>query len=291
MESAMKAYTTPTIDIREIFHKKNPRVAKFIPGFIYTFLRKILHLDEVNDFLKRHGEKRGLDFVAAAVKDHNAETILAGEENLPLSGRYIFVANHPLGGFDGLLLFHLIGKRFPHIKSISNDILLNLKNLADLFLPVNKHGKQSVEIVKNIDEVFNSDCQIITFPAGLVSRRRKGEIKDIEWKKSFIIKAIKHRRDVVPIHIKGRCTGLFYNIANIRAFLGIKTNIEMFLLSDETFRHKNKSVLITIAKPISWKTFDSRFSPNDWAFQVREFVYTLPTNHNRDFEDFIAEKG
>jgi putative hemolysin len=288
MASETKAYVVPTVNIREVFRRKNPGVAKFIPGFVYTLIGKVIHLDEINDFLKKHGEKYGLDFVAAAVEDHNAETILAGEKNLPLSGRYIFVANHPLGGFDGLLLFNLIGKRFPNIKSISNDILLNLKNLSELFLPVNKHGKQSVEIVKKIDDVFNSDCQIITFPAGLVSRRKKGKIKDIEWKKSFIIKAVKHQRDIVPIHISGRCSSLFYNISNVRTFLGIKTNIEMFLLSHETFRHKNKSVLITIGKAIPWETFDSRYSANEWAFQVREFVYALPANHNGSFDDFIA---
>jgi putative hemolysin len=176
------------LDIKQLFMEKNPGMARSIPGFVYAYLTKILHLDSINEFLRNHGEKQGLEFVQAAIDDFNVSLEIIGEWNLPDTGRYIFVSNHPLGGFDGLLLMNIIGKRFSGIKSISNDILINVKNLSDFFLPVNKHGAQTPEIVKNMELVFNSDTQIMSFPAGLVSRRRKGIIRDVPWKKVLLQK-------------------------------------------------------------------------------------------------------
>ena len=273
------------LDIKQLFMEKNPGMARSIPGFIYAYLTKILHLDSINEFLKDHGQKQGLEFVQAAIDDFNVSLEIIGEWNLPDTGRYIFVSNHPLGGFDGLLLMNIIGKRFPEIKSISNDILINVKNLSDFFLPVNKHGAQTPEIVKNMERVFNSDTQIMSFPAGLVSRRRKGIIRDVPWKKSFITKAVQHHRDVVPIHMSGRCTGFFYRLSNLRKFLGIKYNIEMFFLPDETYRHRNEHVIVHVGKPISWKTFNKRLNASQWALKVQDFVYTLPMNPDSVFKD------
>ncbi len=112
-----------------------------------------------------------------------------------------FVANHPLGGLDGIVFAHVIGQKNPHVQFLVNDILMNLKNFDSIFIPVNKHGKQSMQYARKIEEAYKSDQQVLNFPAGLCSRKIKGEIVDLEWKKSFISKAIEHKRDIVPVHI------------------------------------------------------------------------------------------
>jgi putative hemolysin len=54
-----------------------------------------------------------------------------------------------------------------------------------LFVPVNKHGRNSAESVRVIDKFYESDDLVLIFPAGLVSRKQKGGIiKDLEWKKA-----------------------------------------------------------------------------------------------------------
>ncbi len=277
------------IDLRKVFRDKNPALAPYIPGFVYAYLKKILHIDFVNNFLEKHGTKKGLDFLQAALNEFNVNPELKGEENLPEKGRFIFVSNHPLGGFDGILLLTLLGKRYGKVRSLSNDILMNIHNLEEFFIPVNKHGVQSVITAAKINEAFSSDCQMLSFPAGLVSRRRRGIIRDLEWKKNFITKAIRHRRDVVPIHVSGRCTGFFYNFANFRRFMGIRYNLEMFFLPDETFHHINKHVVITIGKPVPWQTFDKSYSALQWASKMRDFVYTLPNDHSRSFTSFLSD--
>ena len=266
---------TLKIDLRKIFANKNPKLAPFVPGFIYTYLNHMLHVQEMNNFLKNHGDKLNYDFIAAIIEEFNVTTTFRGQENLPAEGRFIFASNHPLGGFDGMILLKMLTEKYGKIKSISNDILLNIKNMESLFLPINKHGNQSIEVARKFDEIMRSEIQILTFPAGLVSRRNKGIIRDVPWKKSFITKSIQFKRDIIPIHITGRCTNFFYNIANLRKFLGIKSNLEMFFLADETFKHRNKHFDITIGPPVSWQTFDKSKKPQEWALLMQDYVYTL----------------
>ncbi|MBN1133021.1 MAG: glycerol acyltransferase [Bacteroidales bacterium] len=271
------------LDIREIFYEKNPSLAPLIPGFIYRYLHRILRLDFINEILYNHGYKKDMDFYIATIELFNVTVDVKGRENLPSGGRYIFVSNHPLGGFDGGLIIRELGNKYPYIKVLVNDILMNIKNMEGIFVPINKHGAQALENVRRINEVFDSDAQILTFPAGLVSRRKKGIIRDPQWNKNFISKSVQYRRDVVPIHISGRNSDFFYNLSNLRKFLGIKANLEMFFLPNETFKHRNKHYIIHIGRPISFQTFNRRYVPGDWAIKVQEHVYNLPENYNVSF--------
>lgn len=263
------------IDIKDVFFNKNPRLAKMLPGFIYKYLKRIIHEDYINWFLQKHGDKYGIDFARSVIEEFNVSLTIEGDENIPPEGRFVFASNHPLGGFDGLILLSEVNKRFPKAKFLVNDILMNIKNLEPVFLPINKHGTQGVEAAKEIEAAFASDIQILTFPAGLVSRKIKGQIADLEWKKNFIIKAKKHQRDIIPVHMSGRNTNFFYNLANIRKALGIKSNIEMLYLVDETYKHRNKHIVIKFGKPIPFTTFDSSKKPKEWAYVVKQKAYAL----------------
>ena len=263
------------LDIKKAFYNKSPKIARWIPGFIFKYLKKIAHEDLLNELIRDYGHLEGLEFSTALSKRFNVKIEVKGEENLPEDGRYIFVSNHPLGGFDGHIIMYLIGQRYSSYKFLVNDILMQLKNMHSVFIPINKHGRQGIELAQQLDEAYHSDTQILTFPAGLVSRRIKGQIIDLEWKKSFITKARQYKRDIIPIHMGGRNTNFFYNLANLRKKLGIKANIEMLYLIDETIKHQNKTISVKFGKPISWETFDSSKRPKEWAKWVKEKVYEL----------------
>ena len=268
------------IDIKSVFRKKSPRLARFIPGFIYRYLIHIVRQKEFNEFIEMNGDKHNLDFIEASIKFFNVTIQVEGKENLSGKGKYIFAANHPLGGFDGVVLMKIIGDYFPDFKFIVNDILMILINLRDLFIPINKHGKQGLEAARKIDEAYRSENQILTCPAGLVSRKIKGQIIDLPWQKNFIMKSIKFERDIIPVHFSGRNTYFFYRLAKYRKMLGIKANVEMLYLADETYRHRNKKLVVKFGKPISWKTFDKSRKPMEWAKWVKEQVYALDGVYN-----------
>ena len=189
--------------------------------------------------------------------------------------RYIFVSNHPLGGLDGMVLIAYLGDKFKDIKFVVNDLLMHIKPLEPIFVPINKYGKMRQENAKRIFEAYDSDTQILNFPAGLCSRKIKGEITDLEWKKSFISKAIEHERDIVPIFFGGRNSNFFYRLANIRKSLGIKFNIETLYLPDEMFKQNSSAFEIYMGEPISYTHLKDGRSAAEWTEIIRERCYAL----------------
>ena len=98
---------------------------------------------------------------------------------------------------------------------------------------------------------------------------------DLDWKKTFVTKSKAYQRDIVPVHIEGRNSNFFYDLARWRKHLGIKVNIEMAFLVDEFFKQRNKQLTITFGKPIPYQTLDRRFSDAQWAEKLRTFSYQL----------------
>src|SRR5690606_38368065 len=114
------------------------------------------------------------------ISEFGVDVELTGAENIPLKDPVIFVANHPLGGLDGIAFIHALGKYRKDIKFLVNDILTNIKNINNLFVPINKHGSNAKETVAFIEETYAGPGAVLVFPAGLVSRKQKGGIRDLE---------------------------------------------------------------------------------------------------------------
>jgi 1-acyl-sn-glycerol-3-phosphate acyltransferase len=263
------------LDVEKILYSKNPGLKKAVPRFIIRYLKRIVHQDELNDFLKMAGNSSDAEFIKAGLDYFNIIYSVWGVENIPASGRYIFVSNHPLGGLDGLVFIYELSKYYKELKFPVNDILMNITNLSGIFLPVNKHGGQDREAARKIDLAYASDSQVLYFPAGLCSRKKKGIIRDLQWHKSFITKAVQYKRDIVPAYFSGRNSGFFYNLSNIRNFLGIKANIEMLYLADELFKQKGKKIDLVFGKTIPWQTFNHSKTPVEWADWVKGKSYEL----------------
>ena len=263
------------IDVEEIIRMKNPGLAKWLPRFIISYLKRLIHQDEVNRIIYDYRDYYGLDFVRCILEDMRVTYTVEGFEQVPEGGRYIFASNHPLGGFDGLVLMDAIGLVFHDIRFIVNDLLLNLNNFYPVFVPVNKHGRQSAGYARKIEETYSGSAQVLYFPAGLCSRKIKGKITDLKWNKSFIQKSIQYERDIVPVYFEGRNSDFFYNLANLRKFLGIKANMEMTFLVDEFFKQKGQHLTLKFGKPVPYTTFDESRSYKEWAEVVKEKVYAM----------------
>jgi len=262
------------IDLEKVIASKSQKLLKVLPKFIISYLKRVIHQDEVNATIWQDREYFGVDFATKILETFGAIIKLDGLENLPETGRQLIAANHPLGGLDGIALMSEIGKVRKDFLFPVNDLLMNLPNLKELFIPVNKHGSNA-DNIRVFNEAFASDVLLLYFPAGLVSRKVNGKIIDLEWKKTFLTKSIKYKRDVIPMYISGRNTNFFYSLANWRKRLGIKANIEMLYLVDEMFKQKNKIINITFGKLIPIETFDKRHTHAEWAQILREHVYAL----------------
>jgi putative hemolysin len=266
------------VDVEKAIAAKNPRLLKIIPGFILRYIKKTLHEDELNDAIYRNRHRLGHDFVDAAMEEFGVHTKATGTENIPLTGGVIVASNHPLGGLDGIALMDVVGKYRKDIRFFVNDILMALKNFDSIFVPVNKHGRNSSEYTQKFEEVYASDQCLLIFPAGLVSRRQeKGKIEDLVWKKSFIAKAVQYQKNIVPVYIEGRNSNFFYNLAYWRKKLGIKANVEMFYLVDEMYKQRGKTLTFTFGEPVSWTTFTKDKPVEFWAEAMKRHMYALRT--------------
>jgi hypothetical protein len=268
------------IDIHEVLRTKAPGVYKKIPNFLINLFMKFLCLDKLNGFLRDNSEHTGVDLMRQAMRFFNIKLRIEGEENIPeFDHKCLFVSNHPLGGLDGICLSAFLGEKYDkHIIYLVNDILYFIRPLQNIFVPINKHGAQGRGAAVILNNSFSSDNQIITFPAGLCSRKTKGQISDTEWKKMFITKAIENQRDIVPVYFEAQNSKIFYTIANIRKKLRLKFNIEMLFLPREMFKAQNSTFTIYVGRSIPSGTFDSSKTPQQWADWVKEIVYGIKKN-------------
>lgn len=267
------------IDVETVIRQRLPRQARYIPRFLIKGLERFIHQDDMNRMLQATAGLRGEAFCHAVLSHLDIRRRIDNPQLLPqpADSRVIFVCNHPLGGLDGLTLIELLSAHFgQEVRFVVNDLLLAVTPLTDVFLPVNKHGRQQRSAATLLDDAFESDRPIIVFPAGLVSRRdSSGRIADLKWHKMFINRAIKHRRDVIPLYFSGRNSNFFYTFANLRRRLGIKFNLEMTRLPAEVFRCRGAAFQITVGDRIGWRSLSGGSAADAEASRIRDITYKL----------------
>jgi len=267
--------TDKIIDIEKEFKTSNSAFLRSLPSFVIRMIEKLIRQDEMNETIYRNRDKTGVPFVRDVLEYWNVSVNVHGRDRVHENGRFVFAANHPVGGIDALSFFSVVGSIFPAIISPSNELLNIIPNLRPLLLGLNVFGRNSRDTAGELNKLFESDKQILIFPAGEVSRRNNGTISDITWQKSFITKAIQHKRDVVPVFISGRNSNLFYNVARFRKMLGIKMYLETILLPREMMRQHNSTVSVVFGNIIPYQIFTREKTHSEWAQYVKDEVYKL----------------
>ena len=262
------------VDLERGIRDKNPSLARWLPRPLLSYLKGTIHQDEINRILKSYSHLDPIGFIRATLADMRIGYRSQGLDRLPADGRYLFVSNYPFGGMDGMMLCAELSTRFSEVRIIVNDLLMNLRPLAPLFVPVNKHGRQNARYAQTLRDTLESNAQIATFPAGLCSRRHHGRVADPRWKHSFVKNALESRRDIVPVRFDGELSSFFYNLSNLRSALGIRANIEMLYLPDEMFRQKGRHFDIRFGEPV--RSLSLLDAPDKvWAGRIRDIVYGL----------------
>lgn len=174
------------IIIRDLFMGKNPSLPRWIPGFVFRLFSWMLRIDFMNSILYHHGYKKNVEFARASIEVFNVSLEVKGRNNLPEEGRYIFVANHPLGGFDGMMIISELCRTYNQLKVLVNDLLMNVKNMDGIFVPINKHGTQATDNIRRINSIFESDQHrnkhfVITFGKPIPQATFDNRFSPKEW--------------------------------------------------------------------------------------------------------------
>ena len=275
-------------DIRTVLKQKAPKA--HVPGFLIRYLERIAHIKQMNAFLRKYPDVKNYDFIRLVLDEElGCSASIDGIENIPTDGKpLIFASNHPLGGLDGMIIAQMIhesrssrGDSRP-LKVIVNDLLMFMEPLAGLWAPVNKVGRLTKEQAQQQHALWESETDVLTFPAGICSRLQridgKWQIQDFEWQKNFIQRVREYQRDIVPIYFEGRHSKFFYTLAYIRKLLHIKLNIEMLYLVDEMYGAHGKHFKVHVLPPISYTSLDTSKSPKEWAAYIKQIVYNQKEN-------------
>ena len=246
----------------------------------------------MNAFLRKYPNLRGYEFIDRVLSEElGCSASIDGTEHIPTDGKpVIFVSNHPLGGLDGMIIAQMIHSKRSEaangispdrqLKVIVNDLLMYLEPINELWAPVNKSGKLSKEQAIEQQKMWESETDVLTFPAGSCSRLQRIDgtwrIQDLEWQKNFVQRAKEYQRDIVPIYFEGRNSNFFYALAYLRKLLHIKVNIERFYLVDEMYGAYGKHFKVHVMPPIPYTMFDNSRTPKQWAQYVKELIYSYP---------------
>lgn len=248
------------LNVREIISSRNPNLfekyPRFIGNLIVRFFERLLHVQEINSFIRNSANMTGLAFIDEVFDGLNFSYYMSSSDRqkIPADGKLIVVANHPLGGLDGLALLRAIGEVRPDVKIIANDVLLNFENLSDLFLPYDVFSsRMQKQHVARIANALMEERPVVFFPAAEVSRLAPKGIRDPKWLNGPVFFAKKYDVPVLPVYIKARNSILFYLISLLNK------KISTLMLAREIFNKRGKSIRLKVGDPIPGVVFSSSY--------------------------------
>ena len=273
------------LNLTEIVRTRAGKKGKWIPGFLLHGLERIIRQEGLNELLRVAHPAEGSAFSTKILDHLDIAVELSGE--IPQgSAPLMFASNHPLGGLDGIALVRVLGEALgdDNIRVLVNDLLMNVTPLAGVFLPTNKYGAGGArESSRLLKEAMERKKNIVMFPAGLVSRLNSKRIespdapvvKDLEWKKSFVTKALEFGYHIVPVRFEAMNSMRFYRTAKWRKKLGLKVNIEQALLPGEIFKSRGKTFRISFLPAVDPAQMAAGgMKPAEIAREIYDMVYT-----------------
>ncbi|MBA4251712.1 MAG: GNAT family N-acetyltransferase [Chlorobiaceae bacterium] len=248
------------IDTRELLNSKSNFVSKlpiFLQNITIKLFRKFIHEEEINNFLSLNSSKKEIEFIDELFEylDFSYSTSQKEKDRIPGQGKLVVIANHPLGGLDGLVLLKLISEVRSDVKIVVNDLLLNIENLKNLFLPYDiMNSKLQKENLINISEHLKNEGALIIFPAGIVSRLKYFYLRDSKWQKGALFFAAKYDATILPVYIKAKNSNLFYLVSMF------SKKLSMILLPHELFNKRSKTIQLKIGHPVPFKSLSNSIS-------------------------------
>ena len=204
-------------------------------------------------------------------KKYNITLNIQGVENIPTSGRFILIANHPYGFLDGLAILKMIIPIYPKVKITANFLLRNIPIFKPYTIPVNPFSEdKKMGGKEKVISCLSRNEPIIIFPAGEISTRHDGLHKpsrDKEWGSAIKNLLNSVEAPVVPIYFEGENSFFFH-------FMGkIKARIRTFLIPIEFLKIKNRTINLHVGqhlfKDIEKSSVDPQLVYNDFVRKIK----------------------
>jgi len=173
-----------------------------------------------------------------------------GLERVPADGPVVMVSNHPTGIADGIVFYDAIKPRRADLSIFANRDAIRINpRLADMIVPVEwradyKSREKTKETLRLAASAFDKGRAVVLFPSGRLAHWHGGKLTERPWMTSAVALARKNKAPIIPVHMGGRNSGLFYFLARV------STELRDMTVFNELLNKKNAEFTVNFGKPI-----------------------------------------
>jgi putative hemolysin len=179
-------------------------------------------------------------------------------DKIPRQGPLIFVANHPFGVVDGVILCHLVTRIRKDFFLLINEVLSHEPIMKGHLLPVDFRqtdaAKQTnLETKRQTTERLKQGEALAIFPSGAVATSMKlfGEVEEFPWRRFICTRIHETKCTVVPIYFHGKNSRLFQLVSKI------SMNLRLGLLLYEVMNKRGRTLKLAVGDPIPYREMET----------------------------------
>jgi len=176
---------------------------------------------------------------------------------VPRDGRLMLISNHPTGLADGIAAFDALRELRPDLIFFANaDALRVVPGSKDIIIPVEwvsakRTREKARETLIHFRRAMDEERCVVVFPSGGLAKLGMNGLIDRPWASSAASLARKFKIPIVPVHMRGRNSILYY------LFSAFNTELRDITLFHELLNKKNKSFSLNFGSPIATDTLPS----------------------------------
>ena len=139
-----------------------------------------------------------------------------GLEYVPRTGATILTPNHPAGIADGIAVYDALKQIRGDIIFVANrDAIRVSPGLSETIIPVEwrdemRTATRNRETISALIRAIKNERLVVIFPSGRLARPTIKGLQERAWQITALNLAKKYQINVLPMHIKGRNTFLYY---------------------------------------------------------------------------------
>ena len=246
--------------------RKRPLLWKWVQTFLYPLLgyREAVALI---DFVQTMS---GLEVFEHLSDMLGMQVEVNGQEFIPTSGRAVLMPNHPAGIADGVAVFDAVKEVRPDVVFFANrDAVRCHPRMSEILIPVEwmehrrSHSKTK-ETVRNMLQAFRDERLVVIFASGRLARPTPLGLIERPWLTSGVGLAQKYECPIVPMHISGHNSFLYY----LLWFLN--TELKDMTLFRELLNKSNQKYRIQIGAPVRSQAHPDILTPELRSFVTQE---------------------
>lgn len=253
---------------------RNPAVWRVVRALVYPLLgyeRAISMADTIRDM-------EALEIFEHLRLTLSMQVAADGLDHVPREGRAIVMPNHPAGIADGIAVFDAVRRVRSDVTFFANrDAIRVAPALADMIVPVEwvtsrRSHQRRKETVRHMVQAFRDERLVVIFPSGRLAQPTFRGLVEREWQPTAMNLAMKYGCPVVPLHIRGRNSAIYY------LFYYLHTELRDMTLFRELLNKQGQRYELTFGEP-----FVPEGDPEALVRALREFVSTRLARGERAF--------